>query len=143
MTERGAQLVIDESSELLSEILEQETRVWQALVDGDAAADMAALHFDFLGVYPSGFATRADHCAQLQQGATVASFTLTQARVLQLGTEHVCLSYLANYQRPGTEKSDAMYVSSIWQRQELESGQGQGWVNLFSQDTPIAGSTAV
>ena len=124
-------------AELLSEILVQETRVWQALVDGDAEADLAALHKDFLGVYPSGFATRADHCEQLRQGATVVSFELTQARVLQLGGDHVCLSYLARYQRPDAVKPDAMYVSSIWQR------QGEGWLNLFSQDTPTAGSIPV
>lgn len=124
-------------AELLSEILDQETRVWQALVDGDAEADQAALHVDFLGVYPSGFATRADHCDQLRQGPTVFSFELTEARVLQLGGDHVCLSYLARYQRPGAAKADAMYVSSIWQR------QGEGWLNLFSQDTPTAGSIPV
>ncbi|MFT6458701.1 MAG: hypothetical protein ACJARR_003250 [Pseudophaeobacter arcticus] len=124
-------------SGLLTEILEQETRVWQALVDGNPDADKAALHADFLGVYPSGFATRAEHCDQLQAGPTVSSFELTEPRLLQLGKDHVCLSYLALYQRPGTASRDAMYVSSIWQR------QGQGWLNLFSQDTPTAGSIPV
>ncbi len=124
---------------LLAEILEHETRVWQALVDGDPEADKAALHVDFLGVYPSGFATRAEHCDQLQSGATVVSFSLSTARVLTLGTEHVCLSYLAHYQRPGGKGQDRMYVSSIWQRHPT----GQGWVNIFSQDTPTEGSTAV
>lgn len=124
-------------STVLTEILEQETRVWQALVEGNAEADKAALHADFLGVYPSGFATRADHCDQLQEGPTVSSFQLTDPRLLQLGKDHVCLSYLAVYNRPGAAGRDTMYVSSIWQR------QGQGWLNLFSQDTPTAGSTPV
>jgi hypothetical protein len=123
--------------DLLAEILEQETRVWQALVDGDAETDKAALHADFLGLYPSGFATRAEHCEQLQEGATVLSFHLSKARVLPLGKDHACLAYLAEYRRPGVEHMDAMYVSSIWQR------QGTGWVNIFSQDTPIAGSVPV
>ncbi|OIQ43949.1 MAG: DUF4440 domain-containing protein [Roseobacter sp. MedPE-SW] len=123
--------------DLLAEILAQETRVWQALVAGDAAADKAALHVDFLGVYPSGFATRSDHCDQLREGATVGSFELTEARLLQLGADHVCLSYLAHYLRPKAEATDAMYVSSIWQRQD------GGWVNVFSQDTPTAGSIPV
>lgn len=124
-------------STVLTEILEQETRVWQALVEGNAEADKAALHADFLGVYPSGFATRSDHCDQLQEGPTVSSFELTNPRLLQLGKDHVCLSYLAVYHRPGAASRDTMYVSSIWQR------QGQGWLNLFSQDTPTAGSTPV
>lgn len=134
-------------SDLLAEVLEQERGVWQALVDGDVAADEAALHADFLGVYPSGFATRAEHCEQLQGGPTVVSFRLSQARVLELGPDHVCLCYLAEYHRPGVERQDAMYVSSIWQRKPGEpgepGGQGQAWVNIFSQDTPTEGSVPV
>ncbi len=122
---------------LLSEILEHETRVWQALVTGDVAADKAALHVDFLGVYPSGFATRSEHCDQLSEGATVVSFELNEARLLSLGENHVCLSYLARYLRPNAEAQEEMYVSSIWQR------QNEGWVNIFSQDTPVAGAIPV
>ncbi len=43
---------------LAVEIEACERAVWQALADGDAAADRAALAADFPGVYPDGFAGR-------------------------------------------------------------------------------------
>ncbi len=115
---------------MLSEILVLEESVWQALESGDMAADKKALHPDFLGVYPSGFAARQDHLDQLKQGPSIASHFLSQARLLQLGPEYVCLSYHARFTRAGAGVEEAMYVSSIWQR------EAQGWVNVFSQDTP-------
>ncbi|MEP2680498.1 MAG: nuclear transport factor 2 family protein [Sulfitobacter sp.] len=137
----------ERNSKLLAEILRLEESVWQALVEGDAEADAAALHPDFLGVYPSGFAGRADHAGQLEQGATVESFQITQPRLLELGADHVCLSYLATYRRPSHTEQDRMYVSSIWQRAAGDEGgdqtTGQGWINIFSQDTPTPGSVAV
>ncbi|AUQ54026.1 nuclear transport factor 2 family protein [Phaeobacter inhibens] len=118
---------------LLRELLAAETAVWTALQQGDIAADRAALHPQFLGVYPSGFAGRDDHTEQLEQGPTVAEFSIADARVLPLGPETALLAYRATYTRPGqTEgevKGAAMYVSSIWQRQD------GGWINIFSQDT--------
>ena len=114
---------------LLEELSACETRVWQALVSGDTAADMAALAAGFLGVYSSGFADKADHAGQLADGPTVASFALSDLRVMSLGRDHAVLSYFARYSRPmGVEET--MYVSSIWQR------SGDSWVNVFSQDTP-------
>jgi hypothetical protein len=114
---------------LLEELSGCETAVWLALVDGDAAADMAALDASFLGVYPSGFADKADHAGQLDDGPTVASFTLMDLRVKALGHDHAILSYRARYCRPAQSEED-MYVSSVWLR------KGDGWVNVFSQDTP-------
>src|SRR3954453_10291357 len=52
--------------------LELETRVWQALTEGDASADASLLSEDFLGVYPTGFAGRDDHTGALTGGPTVA-----------------------------------------------------------------------
>ncbi|MCE8514466.1 nuclear transport factor 2 family protein [Ruegeria pomeroyi] len=120
--------------DLLETLLECETRVWQALVAGDAAADIAALDPSFLGVYPDGFAGRDDHVAQLADGPTVARFTLSQARVLELAPGCAVLSYSARYRRVGRKADEEMYVSSIWRRH----GEG-GWRNLFSQDTPAVG----
>ncbi|WP_405111881.1 nuclear transport factor 2 family protein [Phaeobacter sp. BS52] len=118
---------------LLQELLAAETAVWTALQQGDIAADRAALHPQFLGVYPSGFAGRDDHTDQLAQGPTVAEFSIEDARVLPLGPETALLAYRASYTRPGQAEGEAegaaMYVSSIWQRQD------GGWINIFSQDT--------
>ena len=118
---------------LLDELLACETAVWEALVTGDAAADAAALSADFLGVYPDGFAGKADHCGQLADGPTVARYRLTEAQVKPLGADHALLAYRARYVRVGRAEEEEMYVSSIWQR------DGTGWVNVFSQDTPATG----
>ena len=71
-------------TDLHAPLLALETRVWQALVDGDAAADGALLSDDFLGVYPSGYATRGDHVEQLEAGPSVTAFTLSDTRVIDL-----------------------------------------------------------
>jgi hypothetical protein len=111
-----------------------ETAVWQALVDGDAAADAQLLTDDFLGVYPSGFADRADHAGQLADGPTVAGFELSEARLLAISDTAVMLSYRAD-SRPAANATytepAAMYVSSLWC---LRDGR---WLNVFSQDTPV------
>jgi hypothetical protein len=111
-----------------------ETQVWQALVDGDVEADVRMLAEDFLGVYPSGFAGRSDHAAQLVDGPTVATFQLSEARLVAVSESAVVLAYRAIFnRRSGAELSEpeAMYVSSLWCRRD------QRWVNLFSQDTPV------
>ncbi|MEM9107861.1 MAG: nuclear transport factor 2 family protein, partial [Pseudomonadota bacterium] len=66
---------------LLSELEACETGVWEALVRGDKDADNAALHDDFLGVYPDGFSEKSDHVRQLDDGPSVKSFALTHCRV--------------------------------------------------------------
>jgi len=90
---------------------------------------------EFIGVYPTGFAGRDDHADQLNQGPSVELYSLSEARVLPVGTDHAMLCYLAKYTRPGMAQSEAMYVSSLWQRHE------QGWRNLFSQDTLVSDLT--
>ena len=117
-------------NDLLASLLDQEKRVWDALVSGDQAADAAALSDDFLGVYPDGFAEKADHTGQLDHGPTIRSFTLSDYRVRPLGADHAVRSYRAEFRRLSRSEDEVMYVSSIWQR------QGVGWVNIFSQDTP-------
>jgi len=117
----------------LEALVELETQVWDALVRGDGDADKRLLADDFLGVYSTGFADRADHAGQLDGGPTVAAFDLGEARMTELSEDHVLLSYRAEYQRlvdGVAQPSESMYVSSLWSRRE-----GQ-WVNVFSQDTP-------
>jgi hypothetical protein len=111
-----------------------ETQVWQALVDGDIEADVRLLSEDFLGVYPSGFAGRNEHAAQLIDGPTVATFQLSEARLVAVSEAAMVLAYRAIFTRPsGTDVSEpeAMYVSSLWCRRD------DRWVNLFSHDTPL------
>ena len=116
---------------LLDELLEAETAVWEALRHGDAGADAAALADDFLGVYPDGFAGKADHAGQLSGGATVLSYRLSEAQVRAYGADHALLAYRADYRRPDAGEDEVMFVSSIWRR------AGEGWINVFSQDTPF------
>lgn len=68
-----------------------EMSVWQALVTGDAKSDTDLLTADFLGVYPSGFAGRADHAGQLDQGPVMQEFHLDQARLLEITRTTYCL----------------------------------------------------
>lgn len=115
---------------LLEELLSCETRVWDALVIGDRQADAAALDDSFLGVYPDGFAAKADHVQQLAQGPTVKSYKLSRQRAVALGEDYAVLCYRAEFVRQDSADAEAMYVSSIWRRSE------EGWINVFSQDTP-------
>lgn len=114
-----------------AEIVALETRVWQALVKGDKAADLALLTEDFLGVYPSGLSDRAGHASQLDDGPSVLSFALHDPVLRTVGPDHALLVYRAIYRRVGRSGDESMYVSSLWQR---ENGQ---WRNIFSQDTPV------
>ncbi|MEM8693713.1 MAG: nuclear transport factor 2 family protein [Pseudomonadota bacterium] len=118
------------SAALLSEILACEHAVWQALQDGDAAADKAALAADFLGVYPDGFSGRTDHIGQLANGPSIATFEISDTHIRHVPPDHALLSYRADFIRAGSEISEAMYVSSLWRRFD------SGWINVFSQDTP-------
>lgn len=123
------------SAPQVAEIVKLERRVWDALVRGDRAADEALLDGDFLGVYPTGFATRGEHAAQLRHGPAIAEFRIEQERLLVLRPDLVLLSYLAIFRRtqsaPATAPERA-YVSSIWRAGPT------GWRNVFSQDTNAA-----
>ena len=110
-----------------------EIAVWTALKAGDAAADAAALAPDFLGVYPSGFASRADHVEQLDAGPSIAEFALSALRLDLIAPDAALLTYRACFARAATpEHREIMYVSSLWRRRDGR------WINTFSQDTPAA-----
>ena len=115
----------------IEHFLALETSVWQALVTGDPKADTALLTADFLGVYPSGFAGRADHAGQLDQGPVMQAFHLDQARLTVITPDHVLLSYRATYRRINAAQ-EVMFITSLWQQTT------DGWLNSFSQDTPAA-----
>ncbi|MCP3972456.1 MAG: nuclear transport factor 2 family protein [Rhodobacteraceae bacterium] len=121
----------------LSFFLELEARVWQALKHGDTETDAALLDEAFLGVYCTGFVGRDEHTGQLSGGATVADYTLTDARLLPLGPGRALLAYRAEFLRTGQTTPEAMYVSSIWEQ------RGGHWRNTFSQDTAEGGPAPV
>lgn len=124
----------------LAHLLQLEEQVWAALVSGDREADERLLADEFLGVYASGHAGKAEHVGQLDGGAVVAHYRLSEAKLLPLGEGLALLSYRAAWQRVSrkTEKAEeAMYVSSLWRRRA-----DSRWQNLFSQDTPCAGPGA-
>ncbi|MBO9397401.1 nuclear transport factor 2 family protein [Shimia sp. R9_2] len=116
-------------------LLALETRVWTALVQGDAAADGALLTADFLGVYSDGFGDKADHTGQLAHGATVVDFRLSDVKLRQICEDAALLIYRADYLRVGGADWEAMLISSLWERRDGE------WRNSFSQDTPLTGYT--
>jgi hypothetical protein len=126
----------------LDAVLALECQVWEALRAGNAQADAALLHPDFLGVYDTGFAGRDAHAAQLNAGPIVADYALHEARLMVLQPDLVMLAYRADFSRPGDASAGAagmgtatqrMFVSSLWR---YASDRG-AWLNVFSQDTPV------
>lgn len=109
-----------------------ESKVWAAQVNGDAGADRELLSGDFVGLYPTGFATRDDHVDQLSDGPVIGSYAITEARLIVVSATAVMLSYRADYQRPESSVREAMFVSSLWVNVDGR------WRNTFSQDTPAS-----
>jgi hypothetical protein len=117
----------------VDDLLRLERRVWDALVEGDAETDTELLSEDFLGVYPSGFASRSDHVEQLTDGPSVSAYELSEPRRIEVSDRAVMLSYRADIQRAtgvGDGRSEVLYISSLWCQ------RGGRWINVFSQDTP-------
>ncbi|MBO9472632.1 nuclear transport factor 2 family protein [Shimia sp. R10_1] len=119
-------------NDLKAKIAALEGRVWTALVKGDPAADAALLSADFLGVYPSGFGSKADHVGQLAEGPTIADFRLSEMTFRAVSADGGLLVYRADYLRVGSTDWEAMLISSLWQR-----ATDGAWRNSFSQDTPL------
>lgn len=90
---------------------------------------------DFLGVYPTGFANKAEHVGQLKDGPTVLSYELIDPRIVVLGEKRVLLAYKAMWIRLKdgvAAPQEDMFVSSVWEY------RANRWLNIFSQDTPAA-----
>lgn len=121
-----------DTEELTDLLVRLETAVWDALVVGDPSADEALLSDDFLGVYTTGFATRADHVGGLANGPSMYTFELDSIDVAEISDGVARITYAANYRRSESGPDERMYITSIWER------RGGGWVNTFSQDTPAA-----
>lgn len=105
-----------------------ERQVWEALQRGDGAADARLLADGFLGVYDSGFGSKAEHVGQLAMGPVVLQFELALARLMRLSPNLGLLAYRARW-TDGRGKPRCAYISSLWERGP------SGWRNIFSQDT--------
>ena len=92
-----------------------ESHVWDALANGDADADLELLSADFVGVYPTGFANRADHAGQLADGPSIASYSITEAKLIEVSvsTDAAMLCYRANYRRTHRSVGESMFISSL------------------------------
>lgn len=109
-----------------------ESAVWDALVRGDADADRALLSEDFIGVFPTGFANRDDHTDDLADGPSIASYAITDARLIDVSAAAALLCYRAEYRQPSQSTTEVMFISSLWVQRQAR------WWNTFSQDTPAA-----
>jgi hypothetical protein len=125
MHDRGTEFFVD-----------LESAVWHALVSGGADADRALLSEDFVGLFPTGFASREDHADELADGPSIASYAITDARLIDVSEDAGLLCYRAEYRRPGHIAPEVMFISSLWVQRE-----GRWW-NTFSQDTPAAPASA-
>jgi hypothetical protein len=114
----------------IEQFIALESQVWQALVEGDGAADERLLSEDFLGVYTVGFADRAAHVAEVGKGPSVTDYALSDARLMVLTDDIVLLAYRCTLTRPGASDPESVLISSIWEERD------GAWVNTFSQDTP-------
>jgi hypothetical protein len=121
MPERSTQFFVD-----------LESRVWDALVSGDADAEYELLSADFLGVYPAGFATRAEHADELSDGPITRSYSIEDARLIEVAEDAVLLCYRADHQPVGSAEPESMFISSLWVERD-----GRWW-NTFSQDSPAS-----
>ncbi|MDV6264617.1 nuclear transport factor 2 family protein [Rhodococcoides yunnanense] len=108
-----------------------ESCVWDALANGDADADLELLSADFVGVYPTGFANRADHANQLADGPSIASYSISEAKLIDVSRDAAMLCYRADYLRPHRSVGESMFISSLWLQRDGR------WQNKFSQDSPV------
>ena len=110
----------------------KEKEVWEALKNKDKAADARLLADDFVGLYGTGFATKADHINQMDDRYTLEVYKILDVKVIRLRPTMVLLLYKGTCKGTGEwaqvcARSD--YISSLWVERD-----GQ-WLNLFSQDT--------
>lgn len=113
----------------LAFILDLERQVWEALKSGNREADARLLSDEFVGVYASGVGSKEGHVGQLDGGATVVAYEITEPQLLTLHEGMAMLIYRATWWRPGKVDPTVYYISSIWQCSD------RGWLNIFSQDT--------
>ncbi len=111
--------------------LSLEREVWRALQDGNGEADARLLSEDFLGVYPTGLATRDEHVAQLAAGPSVFEYSITNASTIVITADDLLLTYDVRYRRTAHVDHERMLVTSLWSRRDGD------WRNTFSQDTPV------
>jgi len=112
--------------------IEKEKEVWEALKHKDKAADSRLLADDFVGLYGTGFAAKAEHVNQMDEKYTIESYKLQDAKVLRLSPTTALVLYKSTCNGSGAWEqycSRSDYVSSLWVERDGH------WLNLFSQDT--------
>ncbi len=111
-------------------IVENEKGVWRALQQSDGTADARLLADDFVGVYETGFASKADHVRWTGQGR-VEYYRMADVRVMPFGREAALILYKAEFKgsQGGQPFHKTQYISSLWIR------RSNRWWNVFSQDT--------
>ena len=109
-----------------------ESTMWNALVDGDGASADRLLSSDYLGVYTTGFSDRDEYIRALANGPVVASFDISESRLLVVADDSILYSYRADFRTAAGGPVEVMFISSLWCEREGT------WVNVFSQDTPGA-----
>ena len=95
-----------------AELLAAETAVWESLRAGDQAVDRRLLSPDFLGVYPTGFVTRDDHVAELDD-ATVAAETMLETRTMVTGEDSALIAYRVRFRVTEGAEPITWMVSSL------------------------------
>jgi hypothetical protein len=124
---------VSQPSEAIKQLLlGQEKQVWEAIKHKDKAADSKLLADDFVGLYETGFGSKAEHVGQMSASFELLSYDIDQVRWMQISPDAVLLLYRARCQATGVWASACVkpqYISSLWVK------RGTKWLNLFSQDT--------
>ena len=118
------------ATEDVSFFVSLERQVWEARRRGDGDADARLLADDFLGVYESGFGSKAEHVAQVSNGPVVSHFEIEAPRLMRLSPDLALLAYRARW-RDAAQRPRCAYISSLWVH------GAEGWRNVFSQDTNV------
>jgi hypothetical protein len=88
---------------------------------------------DFLGVYPDGFAGREAHSDQLAAGPTLPPTTIAEEHIRPLGPTTSSI--------PTARATSAPARLTRRHARHLHLGAPRGgWINIFSQDTPLTGA---
>lgn len=109
-----------------------ETKVWDALVNGDIETEKQLIADDFLGIYETGFSDKDEYLSQLEDGPSIEWYKISNSRIILEGATSAALTYQADFISSINRESkikETMYVTSIW---SLRNGK---WVNTLSQDT--------
>ena len=105
---------------------------WEALRNKDKAAATRLLADDFVGMYDSGFATKAEWIKQMDGQYTIDAYTIEEPKVLRPSPTTALLLYKSTCKGTGEW---AGYCSHLQYISDLMVQRNGKWEDLFSQDT--------